>query len=157
MRADLEWDSLWGSADPAIIDKYEKRLGYKFPEDYKAIVSAYNGAFVDDKDSYQFYSNLTKANETYGLGLLYAFGECNSIEETMEYSLANRPFGFSDGLVSFAREGGGDLLCFDYRETASAETPKVVVWHLDGEPGTVEESSFVANSFGEFLDKLYKD
>lgn len=157
MRADLKWDSYWGSVSPSIIDKYEERLGYKFPSSYKAIVSAFNGAFVDDKDAFQFYSNLTQARETYGLGLLHAFGECDSYTETVDYSLAHKPSDFPDGLVSFAREGGGDLICFDYRDSHPGDDPKVVVWHLGGAPGTVDESSFVANSFDEFLGMLFQE
>lgn len=157
MRTDLQWDSYWGSVDTAQVDKYEKMLGYKFPEDYKTIVSTYNGAIVDDKNSYQFYSNLTKKNERYGLGLLHAFGDCDSRAETMEYCLANKPYGFPNGLVSFAREGGGDLLCFDYREGLPEDEPKIIIWHLNGEPGTVAESSFLANTFSEFLDLLFQD
>jgi hypothetical protein len=157
MRADLKWDSYWGSAAPSIIDEYEKRLGRKFPPDYKTIVSANNGAFVDEKDAFQFLSNLTKKNETHGLGLLHAFGECDVYSETIEYSLSHKPFGFPDGVVSFARGGGGDLLCFDYRGCPSPDAPKIIVWHLGGEPGTIEESSPVANSFDELLSMLFEE
>jgi hypothetical protein len=157
MRADLKWDSYWGSAEPSIIDEHEKRIDRKFPPDYKTIVSTYNGAFVNEKDAFQFISNLTKKTETHGLGLLHAFGKCNAASETIEYSLTHKPVGFPDGIVSFARGGGGDLLCFDYRACSSPDAPKIVVWHLGGEPGTIEESSLVANSFGEFLNMLYAE
>lgn len=156
MRDDLEWDSYWGSVDISVIDVCERELGYEFPKSYKNIVSSYNGAYVIGKDAYRFYSNLTSRDEIYSLGLLHAFGESDSIAETMAWSLAHKPFGFPPEFVSFARDGGGNLLCFDYGNDSHAE-PKVVLWHANGQPGSGKEMSKISSSFDNFLDMLFEE
>lgn len=157
MRTDLVWDSYWGQTDLSLIEEFEKRIGRKFPPSYKEIVVKHNGAFSKGKDAFRFFSNLTRDYTVYGLGLLHAYGNVDSVTETMEWSWRHKPEFFPDGLVSFSRDGGGNLICFDYRADPATDNPPIVVWHHEGRPGTSEEISPVANSFDEFLDMLHEE
>nr|WP_181002759.1 SMI1/KNR4 family protein [Massilia sp. H27-R4] len=158
MRNDLSWDSYWGSIDSSIVDGWEKRIGVKFPRDYQKIVEKYNGAYVLDKEAYEFYSNFSQSDATHELGLMHALGgDVDSVTETMEWSLEHKPFGFPSELVSFARDGGGNLLCFDYRDNKYNSEPTIVLWHIDGQPGSGRELSCIAFTFNEFLDMLIEE
>lgn len=156
MRTDLAWDSYWGQTELSLIEDFEKKIGRNFPLSYKKIAAEYNGAFSKGKDAFKFFNNLTQGDSIYGLGLLHAYGDVDSVTETMEWSWANKPESFPNGLVSFSRDGGGNLICFDYRSDPTTNNPPIVVWHHEGRPGTNEEISPVASSFDEFLDLLYE-
>ncbi|MFB9240959.1 SMI1/KNR4 family protein [Massilia antarctica] len=135
-----------------------KKIGVKFPPDYKKIVEKYNGAYVLDTEAYEFYSNFSQAHATHDLGLMHALGgEVDSATETMEWSLENKPFGFPSELVSFARDGRGNLLCFDYRDSKYDSEPKIVLWHIDGQPGSGRELSYIAPTFNKFLGMVIKE
>jgi hypothetical protein len=52
------------------------------------------------------------------------------------------------GVVPFAEDGGGNLLCFNYRQ--DFDRPSVVFWSHDGGGALLP----VADSFGDLLAKL---
>ncbi|CAO1295871.1 unnamed protein product [Diamesa hyperborea] len=101
-------------------------------------------------------NNLIEEIESYGLGMLLAFD--SDEVETMEWMWKNRnndtELPFPNNIVPFSLDGGGNLICFDYRKNISTNEPEIVVWHHEG-AGTEGELSFVANSFDEFLDMLH--
>ena len=76
-------------------------------------------------------------------------------KETIEYEYIvdefnNPPEFFPQGLISFAPDGGGNYICFDYRNCK--ENPPIVFWHHE-----VEENEGVfplADSFDQFIDSL---
>lgn len=157
MRNDLIWQSYWGSADPLLISDFEEEIGKIFPVEYVEIVTKYNGAYVVGCDAYRFYCNLTGRLETYGLGLFHAFGQTNSTTESMRWSYENKPVGFPYYLVSFSRDGGGNLLCFDYSKDQSSSNPEIVLWNVNAEPGSGKEISFVASNFDALLNLLFEE
>ena len=59
---------------------------------------------------------------------------------------------FPKNLVAFGRNGGSDLICFDYRAEPNTDNPPVVYWIFGRNEG--EDISFLANSFEEFLGIL---
>jgi uncharacterized protein Usg len=160
MRNDLKWGSFLGNIDFSIIEEFENKIAFKFPKTYKEIVSRFDGARIVNKlDSFDIYSNLSEKNDTYGIGCFLAYN-LNDRENIIYYwrdKDKNPEFPFPKNIVPFSLDGGGDLICFDYRHDVSTNEPKIVVWHHEGEPGTDEEISFVANSFDEFLDMLYDE
>ncbi|WP_422985112.1 hypothetical protein [Undibacterium sp. Ji50W] len=72
MRNDLEWGSYWGSVNRSIVDAFEIQTGKKFPAEYKNVVTTFDGAYINNADAYRFYSNETKSEVVYGLGLFHA-------------------------------------------------------------------------------------
>ncbi len=61
---------------------------------------------------------------------------------------------FPDGLVAFAETGGGDLICFDYREGKDNPDPAIVYWNHEADIG--KDVSFIAENFEAFLGMLKK-
>ena len=154
MREDLKWDSYWGKADLSAIESFEKKINRTFPSTYKKIASQFNGAFLKEKNVFDFFSSLVGEKVSRTIGLFQGYGNLDTTE-TMEYSWEHKPEDFPDMLVTFSRLGNGDHLCFDYRKNPKTNNPLIVLWHHEGTPGTDEELSPVANSFDEFLDMLY--
>lgn len=157
MRKDLIWDSYYGTGDPLKIANFEQKTGYFFPENYKKIVSEYNGAFIENKDAFKFFSNLINEYVVFGSGLFLPYGKVEDVSETIESEWEDKPYGFpARGLLAFSALGNGDQLCFDYRSNSSTKNPPIVVWHHEGS-GLKKSISPVADSFESFLDLLFEE
>ncbi|MFM2479674.1 SMI1/KNR4 family protein [Celerinatantimonas sp. MCCC 1A17872] len=157
MYFDLEFDSYYGDGDINQINSFENKLGYKFPKEYKEIVSQYNGAFVVNKNIFRYFSNLVLEEVDMGSGMFLPFGAIDGGTETMELKYKFPPEEFTKGLVIFSVLGNGDALCFDYRTKSNIEFPSIVVWHHEGTAGDKNEISEVAANFYEFLSLLYEE
>lgn len=59
---------------------------------------------------------------------------------------------FPEGLVAFSEDGGGNYICFDYRQGKKNSDPSVVFWNHEAEIG--KDVSFVAINFEVFLSML---
>jgi SMI1 / KNR4 family (SUKH-1) len=64
----------------------------------------------------------------------------------------SQPEFFPQNLIAFADTGGGDFICFDYRQDQLSNNPPVVLWQHEADEGEVV--SFVAHNFEEFLSIL---
>jgi SMI1-KNR4 cell-wall len=62
---------------------------------------------------------------------------------------------FPEGLVAFAEDGGGNLICFDYREGRDNPNPPIVYWNHEADIG--KDVSFVAKDFETFIEMLKAD
>lgn len=62
---------------------------------------------------------------------------------------------FPEGLVAFAEDGGGNLICFDYREGKDNPNPPVVYWNHEADIG--KDVSFIAKDFETFIGMLKSD
>jgi hypothetical protein len=127
-------------ASDAAVQAAERALRVRFPADFLEVARARQGAEPVP-------SGVRLPNGT-GTGVLHLL----HFEEEPGFSnIVSRIFpvqGVLDkGIIPFAEDIGGDLFCFNYRETP--ETPSVVYWSVD--TGTVP----IAASFTEFVNKLY--
>ena len=61
---------------------------------------------------------------------------------------------FEDGLIPFGDNGGGDMICFDYRHDKTTNNPPIVIWNHD--MGFDHRVVFVANNFEEFINMLHE-
>lgn len=131
----------------------EERLSIVFPVKYINIMMVHNGGYLIKNmfDYYDIYkSKMIKGNDV-GLFLKIDLKTTDPFEETVENYTSDPPEFFPAKLVPFAVGGGGNLTCFDYRN--STDNPNVVFWcHYDNEG---EDVHFVANTFEEFLSILY--
>ena len=59
---------------------------------------------------------------------------------------------FPKDLVAFADTGGGDLICFDYRNNTDDANPPIVYWNHESDTG--KDVSFIAKDFETFLTML---
>jgi hypothetical protein len=57
---------------------------------------------------------------------------------------------FPEGLIPFATDGGGNYVCFDYRNTK--ENPPIVFWHHEIEKN--DGIFFLNDSFEDFINNL---
>jgi len=161
----LNIDSDEGEIDIAIIEEFEKYIGFCLPHNYKRLISKHNGLYPLE-DSYDFINVYGKKDK----GAVF-FRNYLQIEEegkfdgdAMDKSLhiGDPEYYGIPGLVDFGGYGNGDYICFDYRDNLKTCNPKVVhVYHDDytkNEDGTLSMTvNFVANSFEEFIDMLYED
>ena len=61
---------------------------------------------------------------------------------------------FEDGLIPFGENGGGDYICFDYRNDKTTDNPPIVIWNHD--MGLKHRVVFIANNFEEFINMLHE-
>ncbi|ENQ3105348.1 SMI1/KNR4 family protein [Bacillus cereus] len=156
----------WQFADEAVSEEYVKKvgkeLGVDFPHEYVECVSKNNGANVEP--------------ELFDVqGIERVFGTLLSFDENSGEYIVDVYNDFNDilpiGLIPFAFDPAGNLICFDYKN--HEENPIVVFWEYEGawekeelmrsEGITVEEAEevarenvfYVASTFTAFLNKLH--
>lgn len=66
----------------------------------------------------------------------------------------NVKYKFEDGLIPFGENGGGDMICFDYRKNKNTDDSPIVIWNHD--MGLDHKVVFVANNSEEFVNMLYE-
>lgn len=124
------------------IDFVERRIDINLPEEYVELIKEHNGGYVKNKEF--VYRN---ANNEIELGSMYMLNLFDILKEYI-----NPPEFFPKRLVPFAEDGGGNLTCFDYRETKI--NPSIVFWVHDDPEGN--DVHFVANNFEEFINMLHE-
>lgn len=133
-----------------VIDGAELLLGVKFPADYRICLAQNHGAHPDACDFRAGEPN----NPWYGgIGVLLTVDPY--MPENMFDVLASLAVDqqLPKGVVPIAEDGGGNMLCLDYREDSSRSTPKVAFWfhEVGGDDGIVP----VCDTFTELLSLLY--
>lgn len=150
-------DSDSGPVDIVAIRIIEKTLGVKLPSTYVEFITKHNEAYLKN-DCFDYLDVNTKRQDTNGI-TFYDVTEILWIERTHllnsmeDGSTIQHPY-FEKGLVPFGGNGGGDSICFDYRNDPM-EWPPVVFWSHDVW-GDSERVSFIANSFEEFVEMLHE-
>ena len=132
------------------IEEIELEKTIIFPKMYVGLMLLQNGGYLD-KDSFEYLD--VYRSETIGeCAMFLSIGHYSMgrFYETVEQYLSDPPEFFHENLIPFAENGGGNLVCFDYRSTK--EEPPIVFWCHDDNEG--EDVHFVANSFEEFLNML---
>ena len=141
-----------GFGNPQYIKKLEKDNGVKLPPNYVAFILRHNGADIN-VEAFEY------DNPYYPLdneGAIF-FSEIQDIQCTIDDLLAiniDDPGYFYKELIPFGDNGGGDYICFDYRE-CNTDNPPVIIWFHDILDNS-ERIVFVANNFEEFVDKLHE-
>ncbi|GLI82626.1 SMI1/KNR4 family protein [Rossellomorea marisflavi] len=157
---------VWQFADQAVSEEYVKKtgseLGYELPEDYIECVALNNGANVEPD-----LFHVGTVEKVFGTLLSYDQDNDEYIVDVFNSYKAALP----NGLVPFAFDPAGNLLCFDYKNHES--NPVIVYWEHENawekemvmkDEGLTEEQAeervrenvfYVAATFTEFLDKLH--
>jgi hypothetical protein len=145
------WSNYDGlKADPKQLEKTQKKIGVVFPKEYIEIVLICDGG-IPENCSFKVMQNHSVIFST-GLGALLKINK-DKFSVLNEY--LDPPEFFPKGLVAFGENGGGDYICFDYREGKHLLDPPIVYWDHEGDDG--EDVYFIANNFKEFLEKLEPD
>lgn len=146
-----------GPVDIVAIRIIEKTLGVKLPSAYVEFITKHNGARLE-----RDYFNYCDVNTKHQISDSIAFYDVTDILWIERTDLLNsmedcgtlqHPY-FEKGLVPFGGNGGGDSICFDYRNDPM-EWPPVVFWSHDVW-GDSERVSFIANTFEEFVEMLHE-
>ncbi|MDR1488613.1 MAG: SMI1/KNR4 family protein [Holosporales bacterium] len=61
---------------------------------------------------------------------------------------------FEERLIPFGDTGGGDFICFDYRNH-DGDNPPIILWTHDVYDNS-KRISFIANNFEEFINMLHE-
>jgi len=134
------------SSNIKLLDCFEKNKLIIFPKSYKNLVADVDGGWL--KRNIFSYKNKKNNIIEDVVGCFLCWG--NSPYESFSELVKSPPEFFSEGLIAFASNGGGDYLCFDYRNCR--ENPPIVLWLSRGrrERGVV----FLSSSFDEFINNL---
>lgn len=147
----FRWINCKGKADPQLINFIEKEMGIKMPQTYITLVQECDGG-SPQKCDFEYYDE--SFGEIWGSGI-GCFLELNeSRYSNLLKVFKHPPEFFPEGLIAFAETGGGDFICFDYRQGKDHPDPPIVYWNHEAEIG--KDVSFVASNFSEFL-KILKE
>ncbi|OAB38861.1 hypothetical protein PGLA_19575 [Paenibacillus glacialis] len=133
------WLFVDGPVEENIMNTVEKSFGVSFLSDYKECVIKFNGGYPEP-NKFDFDNGIQGVFND----LISFTNEDLNIQMFYNFNLDT----FTRGIVPFARDPFGNLLCFDYRE--SKKEPQIIFYNH-------EESDFVliCNSFTELLGRMY--
>lgn len=147
----LVWEGCKGGVTEEMLAAVEKRLGVMFPVEYRQLVTqCQSGA---PERSHFYYDDPRHGRSGGGLGVMLMIDPAydDSILRTLEMLAHDDQM--PEGVIPFAEDGGGDMMCFDFRTRPDA--PSVVYWAHERNK---EESVFpLADSFMDFLAMLGPD
>ena len=104
-------------------------------------------------DSFDFYDNDLEQQNNASI----AFIPIEKITKFMEGLLnesKDDPGYFSKKLIPFGDDGGGNYMCFDYREHKE-NNPPIIYWNHSVYENS-KRISVIANSFEEFINMLHE-
>lgn len=147
---EMEWDG-GEQISSSNIEKIQDYWGVKLPPQFTKIILENNRACSDYKDV--FDTEKSKGRVFAGL-LNFDLSAINNVlsdYESIKDILGNKTF-------PFAEDPSGNFICFSFGSSENNE-PKVVLWLHEGiiKNGTeYYVTEFIADSFEEFLSKLYE-
>lgn len=142
MPSQIEWENISEPLTERMIHGAELLLGVTFPADYREYLRLYHGA-----SPLQSEYAVQRKSDTFG----GYFASLLTIDPRKEENLIAFSACLPDGVIPFADDGGGDLLCFDYRGDPERKKPKVV--YFSHEIGA-DDLFFVADSFSQLINSL---
>ena len=135
----------------AVVD-LEKSNDIKLPRNYVEFITRHNGAWINVTD-FEFDNPYYPVNNGSGVYFSEIEDIQNIINDLMDINV-EEPGYFYEKLIPFGDNGGGDFICFDYRE-CDTDNPPIIIWFHDVLDNS-ERIVFVANNFEEFVDKLHE-
>ena len=145
----LEWDDYKDPVDYNEIKKTESAIGINFPDDFIECVKIHHGADPTPQD-FDFISNFHGSLVETCLGRMLSLKDSeNTLLDSYQNLTIHNTLPVK--VVPFAVDGGGDYICFDYRETKT--NPSVVYWEHEAYPPE-KAISYLAPTFTDFLKML---
>lgn len=141
----MKWNWTKPLESEDLIEEYESKVDYIFPDDFKAVIKENNGARPELK---QFKSKLGRRKNTRVFDFLLSFNKNDkwTIWNLNDWNGDMRDWnenGKMENFVAFAGDPFGDLICFD-------KTNDHIVF-IDHETLSIEP---VADSFSGFVASL---
>jgi hypothetical protein len=147
----------YGEISIKIINDINKIYLVNLPKRYVNFIIKHNGAYLK-ADVFDYDDPNIKSGRKNSDGITFIRAE--EISKRVENIKSGEEpdwdikYRFEDGLIPFGDNGGGDLICFDYRKNRDTDNPPVVIWNHD--MGFDHRVVFIANSFEEFIDMLHE-
>lgn len=134
------------------IAECEKVIGIVFPITFKEKSLKCDGG-TPIKNNFNYYSRSSGRYSGTSVGLFLLFSKhYPHPSELLLRQYQNPAEFFPEGLVAFAVDGGGDKICFDYREGKDNLDPPIVIWEHEGDEGN--DVSYLAPNFEAFMNML---
>lgn len=155
-------DIMWYRKNKPLDEKKLKKLDnfpFKLPRNFIELLKISDGGRTDYNHMDEVFGISTPATKMRNpkYDPYSFFNPPNTKEYFINYhDIINRykepPEGFPEGLVAFARDGGGNRTCFDYRKDPNTANPPIVFWWIGG--GLYGDIDHLADSFDEFIENL---
>lgn len=143
-----------GPVDTSELDKFELMTGYRFPRQYRELLSKHNALYPQEPD-FTFVDQSTGKRDIRDI-TFFGFGDLLPDYSRITFAQGHDIYGHQ-GLVTFGISANGDYICFDYRHASQTNHPKIVVMLHDRSDETNKMLvNFIAESFEEFVDMLHK-
>jgi cell wall assembly regulator SMI1 len=147
---DMVWEDCQDGADDADIRFVEEQFGIIFPIDFVECVKKCNGGNPKRSDFKYVDPDWGPRVSCVGALLSFDLGRRYNILESCKLLSGQLP----ENIIPFAEDGGGNYICFDYREKPDSNSPKVVYWHHEKQ---LEKSiTYLSESFTDFLARLFE-
>jgi hypothetical protein len=146
----IEWQGAGPEPLPeSMIRGAELLCGVSFPADYRECVRVNHGGHPEPRD-FVVRSLTTSWGSCLAVLLSLNWRRPSNVWAVLSALAADSQL--PDGLFPFAEDGGGDLLCLDFRSEPSS--PSVIYWshEVGGEEGIVP----IAASFSALLAMLHE-
>jgi hypothetical protein len=145
----------YGEISVEVMRELEKTQNVILPKAYVDFISKHNGVRLE-VNSFEYYDpNIGNKNSD-----SIAFNPAEKIQKSIDLLQYDEEpdldikYRFEDGLIPFGDNGGGDLICFDYRKDRTTDNPPIVIWNHD--MGFEHRVIFIANNFEEFINMLHE-
>lgn len=146
---DIKWLDCRKKLSETQIFSVENQICINLPVSYISCIKNCNGG-RPTKPCFEYYDIDLEETWTTGVGRFLSLSR-EKHDNFIECFL-NPPEFFPKELIAFAETGGGDYICFDYREGKDNPDPPIVYWNHEADVG--KDVSFVAKNFEEFLEIL---
>ena len=159
MMKNLEMNNILcddGEVSINAVKEIEKLLFVNFPSEYVNFISKHNTAYLK-ADVFDYDDpNRSDCFNSDGITFIDITKIFNHIENIKSGEEPDWPieYRFEDGLIPFGDNGGGDMICFDYRNDKTTDDPPIVIWNHD--MGLKHRVVFIANNFEEFINMLHE-
>lgn len=134
------------------LEKIEHKYGIILPESYIKFIIKHNNAYLY-ANNFNYYDPNTKRNSADSI----AFDDVRKIIKNVDLlksdQFEDEECYFDSGLIPIGENGGGDIICLDYRNNKKCD-PSVVLWNHD--MGLHHRTVFIAENFDSFAKMLFR-
>lgn len=141
-----------GPVDIKFINEFEEEIGFRFPDNYKALISKDNALYPEEM-IFDFINVESSRKDERDVSF-YGYG--SDIEDYDDIKRQDFDVYGHNGVIAFGRSANGDYVCFDYRDNPLTDDPPVVVMlHDYPDENNKMLICHVADSFEKFVDSLH--
>ncbi len=158
MMNNIDVSSDDGSVDIAVIESFEKEIGYCLPQNYKVLIASHDWLYPA-QNSFDFI-NVYAQQDSRDIAFFGYGKEATRYSENITDNQDFDVYGY-EGIIAFGCSANGDYICFDYRHDPKTCEPRVVLMYHDDYVEDANGNAHmvvndVAPSFEAFIDMLYK-